>query len=164
MARAFNHIFGNTLTEPEASIDKRVMIIPGTDGQKMSKSYNNFINIFLPDKKLRKQIMGIQTDSTPMEDPKETENCNVFKLYALLASNEQIKEMVANYKGGNYGYGPAKQALYELICNKYAIERERFNELMNNKNLIENELKKGAIKARKIATYVLDRVRTNLGY
>ena len=92
MARAFNHIYGNTLTEPEESIDKRVMIIPGTDGQKMSKSYNNFINIFLPDKKLRKQIMRIQTDSTPMEDPKETENCNVFKLYALLASNEQIKE------------------------------------------------------------------------
>ena len=97
MARTFNHIYENTLTEPEASIDKRVMIIPGTDGQKMSKSYNNFINIFLPDKKLRKQIMRIQTDSTPMEDPKETENCNVFKLYALLASNEQIKEMEANY-------------------------------------------------------------------
>ena len=83
MASTFNHIYGNTLTEPEASIDKRVMIIPGTDGQKMSKSYNNFINIFLPDKKLRKQIMGIQTDSTPMEDPKETENCNVFKLYCI---------------------------------------------------------------------------------
>ena len=164
IARAFNHIYGNTLTEPEASIDKRVMIIPGTDGQKMSKSYNNFINIFLPDKKLRKQIMGIQTDSTPMEDPKETENCNVFKLYSLLASKEQIKEMVANYNGGNYGYGHAKQALYELICNKYAIERERFNELMNNKNLIENELKKGAVKAREIAKDVLNKVRTNVGY
>ena len=128
----------------------------------MSKSYNNFINIFLPDKKLRKQIMGIQTDSTPMEAPKETENCNVFKLYALLASNEQIKEMEANYNEGNYGYGHAKQALYELICNKYAIE-ERFNELMNNKKLIENELIKGAVKARKIAKDV-NRVRTNLGY
>lgn len=164
MARAFNHIYGDTLTEPEASIDKRVMIIPGTDGQKMSKSYNNFINIFLPDKKLRKQIMGIQTDSTPMEDPKEPENCNVFKLYTLLASNEQIKEMEANYKEGNYGYGHAKQALYELISNKYAIERVRFNELMNNKDLIENELKKGAVKARVIAREVLERVRTNIGY
>lgn len=164
MARAFNHIYGDTLSEPEASIDKRVMIIPGTDGQKMSKSYNNFINIFLPDKKLRKQIMGIQTDSTPMEDPKEPENCNVFKLYTLLASNEQIKEMEANYKEGNYGYGHAKQALYELISNKYAIERVRFNELMNNKDLIENELKKGAVKARVIAREVLERVRTNIGY
>jgi len=164
MARAFNHIYGGTLTEPEASIDKRVMIIPGTDGQKMSKSYNNFINIFLPDKKLRKQIMGIQTDSTPMEDPKEPENCNVFKLYTLLASNEQIIEMEANYKEGNYGYGHAKQALYELISNKYAKERVRFNELMNNKDLIENELKKGAVKARVIAREVLERVRTNIGY
>ena len=164
MARAFNHIYGDTLTEPEASIDKRVMIIPGTDGQKMSKSYNNFINIFLPDKKLRKQIMGIQTDSTPMEDPKEPENCNVFKLYKLLASNEQIKEMETNYKEGNYGYGHAKQALYELISNKYAKERVRFNELMNNKDLIENELKKGAVKARVIAREVLERVRTNIGY
>ena len=164
MARAFNHIYGGTLTEPEASIDKRVMIIPGTDGQKMSKSYNNFINIFLPDKKLRKQIMGIQTDSTPMEDPKEPENCNVFKLYTLLASNEQIIEMEANYKEGNYGYGHAKQALYELINNKYAKERVRFNELMNNKDLIENELKKGAVKARVIAREVLERVRTNIGY
>ncbi len=164
LARSFNHTYGHTLIEPEAIIDKRVMTIPGTDGQKMSKSYNNFINIFLPDKTLRKQIMGIQTDSTSMEAPKETENCNVFKLYALLASNEQIKEMEANYKGGNYGYGHAKQALYELICNKYAIERDRFNEFMNNKDLIENELKKGADKARLIAKGVLERVRTKLGY
>ena len=140
------------------------MIIPGTDGQKMSKSYNNFINIFLPDKKLRKQIMGIQTDSTPMEDPKETVNCNVFRLYKLLASNEQIEEMEANYKGGNYGYGHAKQALYELIVDKYAAERVRFNELMSNKELIEKELEKGAEKARAIARVVLDRVRTNVGY
>jgi len=164
MAKTFNHTYGETLIEPESRIDERVMIIPGTDGQKMSKSYNNFINIFLPDKKLRKQIMGIQTDSTPMEDPKEPENCNVFKLYTLLASNEQIIEMEANYKEGNYGYGHAKQALYELISNKYAKERVRFNELMNNKDLIENELKKGAVKARVIAREVLERVRTNIGY
>ena len=164
LARSFNHRYGDTLIEPEAIIDQRVMIIPGTDGQKMSKSYNNFINIFLPDKTLRKQIMRIQTDSTSMEAPKESENCNVFKLYALLASKDQIKEMEANYKGGNYGYGHAKQALYELICNKYAIERDRFNKFMNNKDLIENELKKGADKARLIAKGVLERVRTKLGY
>lgn len=164
MAGAFNHIYGETLIEPKSRIDERVMIIPGTDGQKMSKSYNNFINIFLADKKLRKQIMGIQTDSTPMEDPKETENCNVFRLYKLLASDVQTAEMEANYKGGNYGYGHAKQALYELIVDKYAEERTRFNELMNNKELIEEELQKGAKKARAIAQDVLKRVRTKVGY
>lgn len=164
MAGAFNHIYGETLIEPESKIDERVMIIPGTDGQKMSKSYNNFINIFLPDKKLRKQIMGIQTNSTPMEDPKETESCNIFRLYELLASDEQIAEMKANYKGGNYGYGHAKQTLYELIVQKYAHQRARFNELMNDTNLIEIELQKGAEKARKIAKGVLKRVRTKVGY
>ena len=164
MAGTFNHTYGDTLVEPQTMIDARVMIIPGTDGQKMSKSYNNFINIFLADKKLRKQIMGIQTDSTAMEDPKETESCNVFKLYKLLASTEQIAEMELNYKAGHYGYGHAKQALYELIVDKYATERQRFNELMDNKELIESELQKGAKKARTIAKEVLGRVRTQVGY
>jgi len=164
MAGTFNHTYGDTLVEPQTMIDARVMIIPGTDGQKMSKSYNNFINIFLADKKLRKQIMGIQTDSTAMEDPKETESCNVFKLYKLLASTEQIVEMESNYKAGNYGYGHAKQALYELIVDKYATERQRFTELMDNKELIESELQKGAKKARTIAKEVLSRVRTQVGY
>ena len=164
MAGSFNHTYGETLVEPKAMIDERVMIIPGTDGQKMSKSYNNFINIFLPDKKLRKQIMGIQTDSTSIEEPKETESCNVFKLYKLIASTEQIAEMSANYQGGNYGYGHAKQALYELIVDKYAKERQRFKELMENKKLIEAELQKGAKKARSIAKEVLKRVRTKVGY
>ena len=164
MAGSFNHIYGETLVEPKAMIDKRVMIIPGTDGQKMSKSYNNFINIFLPDKKLRKQIMGIQTDSKAIEEPKETASCNVFKLYKLLASTDQIAEMSANYESGNYGYGHAKQALYELIIEKYAKERQRFNELMENKELIEAELQKGAKKAKSIAKEVLKRVRTKVGY
>jgi len=164
MAGTFNHTYGDTLVEPQTMIDARVMIIPGTDGQKMSKSYNNFINIFLADKKLRKQIMGIQTDSTAMEDSKETESCNVFNLYKLLASTEQIAEMESNYKAGNYGYGHAKQALYELIVDKYATERQRFNELMDNKELIESELQKGAKKAITIAKEVLGRVRTQVGY
>jgi tryptophanyl-tRNA synthetase len=164
MAGTFNHTYGDTLVEPKTMVDERVMIIPGTDGQKMSKSYNNFINIFLADKKLRKQIMGIQTDSTAMEDSKETESCNVFNLYKLLASTEQIAEMESNYKAGNYGYGHAKQALYELIVDKYATERQRFNELMDNKELIESELQKGAKKAITIAKEVLGRVRTQVGY
>jgi len=164
MAGTFNHTYGETLIEPKATVDERVMIIPGTDGQKMSKSYNNFINIFLPDKKLRKTIMGIDTDSTAMEDPKDTETCNVFSIYKLLASPEDIAIMKANYKGGNYGYGHAKQALYELIITKYAAERKKFNELMENKNLIEDELQKGALKARSIAQIVLKKVRTKIGY
>ena len=164
MAGAFNHIYGETLIEPEVLIDKKVMTIPGTDGQKMSKSYNNFINIFLPDKKLRKQIMSIETSSTALEEPKETEDCNVFTLYNLLASEADRAQMKANYEGGNYGYGHAKQALFELITNKYADERTRFNELMNNQSLIEEELQKGAVKARKIAEDVLRRVRTKVGY
>lgn len=164
MAGAFNHIYGETLIEPEVMIDEKVMTIPGTDGQKMSKSYNNFINIFLPDKKLRKQIMSIETSSTAMEEPKETKDCNVFTLYNLLASEADSAQMKANYEGGNYGYGHAKQALFELITNKYADERTRFNELMNNQSLIEEELQKGAVKARKIAEDVLQRVRAKVGY
>ena len=164
MAGAFNHIYGETLIEPEVMIDEKVMTIPGTDGQKMSKSYNNFINIFLPDKKLRKQIMSIETSSKAMEEPKETKDCNVFTLYNLLASEADSAQMRANYEGGNYGYGHAKQALFELITNKYADERTRFNELMNNQSLIEEELKKGAVKAKKIAKDVLQRVRAKVGY
>ena len=164
MAGAFNHIYGETLMEPEVMIDEKVMTIPGTDGQKMSKSYNNFINIFLPDKKLRKQIMSIETSSKAMEEPKETKDCNVFRLYNLLASEADSAQMKANYEGGNYGYGHAKQALFELITNKYADERTRFNELMNNQSLIEKELQKGAVKAKKIAKDVLQRVRAKVGY
>lgn len=164
MAKTFNHTYGETLIEPESRIDERVMIIPGTDGQKMSKSYNNFINIFLPDKKLRKQIMGIQTDSTPMEDPKDPESCNVFKIFKLVASEEQIEKMKTNYLGGNYGYGHAKQELFEVIIDKYAEERKKFNNLMEDKDLIEKELQKGAKKARSIAQEVLGRVRTKIGY
>ena len=164
MAGTFNHTYGETLIEPTVKVDEKVMTIPGTDGQKMSKSYNNFINIFLADKKLRKQIMGIETDSTAMEDPKETEGCSVFTLYKLLATKDDVAGMEVNYKGGNYGYGHAKQALYELIISKYSVERKRFNELMENTNLIEEELQKGAVKARKIAKTVLSRVRTKVGY
>ena len=164
MAKTFNHTYGETLIEPESRIDERVMIIPGTDGQKMSKSYNNFINIFLPDKKLRKQIMGIQTDSTPIEDPKDPESCNVFKIFKLVGTEEQIGKMKTNYLGGNYGYGHAKQELFEVIINKFSEERKKFNNLMEDRDLIEKELQKGAKKARSIAQQVLGRVRTKIGY
>ena len=164
IAGAFNHKYPNSFVIPETKVDKRMMIIPGTDGQKMSKSYNNDIDIFLSDKKLRKQILGIQTDSTPLEDPKETENCNVFQLYRLLATDEQTTNLKAKYAAGNFGYGEAKQELFEVICDKFSDEREKFNHLMENKNIIEDELQKGAEKAKTIAKEVLNRVRKNIGY
>lgn len=164
MAGSFNNFYGDTLIVPKSKIDERVMTIPGTDGQKMSKSYNNSINLFLPDKKLRKQIMGIQTDSKGIEESKDPKSCNIFKIYILLASEKEIELMERNYIEGHYGYGHAKQALYELIINKYSSERNRFNELMNQKDLIENELQKGAKKARIIAQSVLKRVRSKVGY
>ena len=164
IAGAFNHKYPNSFVIPETKVDKRMMIIPGTDGQKMSKSYNNDIDIFLSDKKLRKQILGIQTDSTPLEDPKETENCNVFQLYKLLATDEQTTNLKGKYAAGNFGYGEAKQELFEVICDKFSDEREKFNHLMENKSIIEDELQKGAEKAKAIAKEVLNRVRKNIGY
>ena len=164
IAGAFNHKYPDSFVIPETKVDKRVMIVPGTDGQKMSKSYNNDIDIFLSDNKLRKQILSIKTDSTPMEEPKETENCNVFKLYKLLSSDEKTAQLRSKYEGGNFGYGHAKQELFELICVNFSAERERFKHLMENKNIIEEQLQKGAEKARVIAREVLTRVRTNIGY
>lgn len=164
IASRFNHVYPNSLLIPETKVDERVMIIPGTDGQKMSKSYNNFIDIFLKDKKLRKQIMGIHTDSTPLEEPKDADNCNVFKLYKLLATEDQSLELKGRYESGNFGYGHAKQELFELICDKYKTEREKFNYLMENKNILDEDLAKGAEKARIIAREVLQRVRKNIGY
>ncbi len=164
IAGSFNHAYGDTLVLPEARIDKRVMTIPGIDGQKMSKSYNNVIDIFLPEKKLRKQVMSIVTDSTPLEQPKHCKSCNVFKLYELLASESQISELKTKYEGGNFGYGHAKQSLFELILERFSNERERFNYLMKNTDEIEVELLKGAEKARVIAQSVLQRVRKKVGY
>ena len=140
------------------------MVVPGTDGKKMSKSYNNVINIFLPDKKLKKQIMAITTSSTSMEEKKNAEICNIYKIYKLLSTKEQANTLKAKYAAGNYGYGHAKQELFELICEKYTKQRERFNYLMENKAIIDTALEKGAIKARVIAKGVLQRVRKNIGY
>lgn len=164
LASSFNHKFGETFVVPEALIDERVMVVPGTDGRKMSKSYNNYINIFLPDKQLRKVVMKIETDSTPLEDPKNPDTCNVFALYSLLANEDQIAEMRKNYLGGNYGYGHAKQALFELITEVYAVERKRYMELMEDTTSIDALLKEGAEKARKVAQPILQKVREKLGF
>jgi len=164
VANRFNHQMGETLVAPEAKIQEGTMYVPGTDGGKMSKSQGNIINLFLPDKQLRKQIMKIQTDSTPLEDPKNPETCNLFALYKLIASEEQIAEMKAKYEGGNYGYGHAKQAFYELLIDEFAVERERYNYFMNNLNEVDKALAIGAGKAKVVAADVLKRVRLKLGY
>lgn len=164
IASSFNAHYGETLILPEPSIQQEVMIVPGIDGQKMSKSYNNFIDIFLPEKQLRKVIMSIVTDSKTLEEPKDTATDNTFRLYRLIASPEQTEEMRQNYLKGNYGYGHAKQALYELILDKFKNERKLFSEFMENEAMLEEQLLKGAEKARRIAKEVLGRVRGKLGY
>ncbi|WP_457615938.1 tryptophan--tRNA ligase [Lutibacter sp.] len=164
VASRFNHLMGDTLVLPEAKIQKNTMYVPGTDGGKMSKSQGNIINLFLPDKQLRKQIMKIKTDSTPLEAPKNPETCNLFALYKLVASEDQVAEMRANYEGGNYGYGHAKQAFYELLIDKFSTERERYNYFMNNLDEIDKALAVGAEKARGVAKKVLKRVRKKIGY
>lgn len=164
VASRFHHQFGETFVLPEAKVHEDTMYVPGTDGEKMSKSKGNIINLFQPDKKLRKQLMGIVTDSTPMEDPKDPTTDNVFALYKLLAQPDQIDEMSANYLAGNYGYGHAKQALYEVILNKFEAPREKFEYYMNHLEEVDEALAIGAEKAKKVADTVLERVRAKLGY
>lgn len=164
IAGAFNHRYGEVFVLPEARIDEAVMTVPGTDGQKMSKSYGNYIDIFLPEKQLKKQVMSIKTDSTPLEDPKDPDNDVVFSLYSLLAPEEDIQRMRENYLGGNYGYGHSKKALLELILDKFAKEREQFDHYMRNPNDLDVILSEGEEKARKVITGVLDKVREKLGF
>jgi tryptophanyl-tRNA synthetase len=164
IASSFNHKYGEVFVMPEVKIDDNVMTIPGLDGQKMSKSYGNTIDIFQTDKKLRKNVMAIVTDSTPLEEPKNPDTCNVFAIYKLLANEAQIKEMRANYEGGNYGYGHAKQALFELIVERYAKVRETYNYYMENLDELHAKLEKGEAKAAEIANATLDKVRKVLGF
>jgi len=162
-SRVHNKV-GEVFVLPQIQLKKDTMYVPGTDGTKMSKSKGNIINLFLSDKKLRKQIMSIETDSTPLEDPKDPDTCNVFALYKLIASPDQQEEMRQNYLGGNYGYGHAKQALFELLIEKFSKERERYNYYMENLNEVDQALTKGAQKAAVIANKVLARVREKVGY
>lgn len=164
VANRFNHQMGDTLVPPQAKIQESTMYVPGTDGEKMSKSKGNIIDIFLPDKQLRKQIMKIKTDSTPLEDPKDPDTCNLFALYKLVANEEQVNEMRANYKGGNYGYGHAKQAFFELIIEKFGPQREKYHYYMDNLEEVDQILMEGARKAHEVADEVLNRVRSKLGY
>ncbi|RKS55441.1 tryptophanyl-tRNA synthetase [Gillisia mitskevichiae] len=164
VASRFHAQMGETFVMPKAKVEEHSMYIPGTDGAKMSKSKNNVINLFQTDKQLRKQIMGIQTDSTPMEEPKDPDTCNVFAIYKLLGNKDQVEALRQNYLNGNFGYGHAKQALYELIVERFATEREKYNYYINNPSEIDAALEVGASKAKVVADIVLNKVRTKLGY
>jgi tryptophanyl-tRNA synthetase len=164
LASSFNNQYGDTFVVPEAKIEEQVMTVPGTDGQKMSKSYGNIIDIFLPDKELRKQVLSIVTDSTPLEAPKNPEKDNVYAIYSLIASDAEKDQLRNKYLAGNYGYGHAKQELYELIIKKFQKEREAFGFYMSNPGELDKKLEHGEARARIIAQEVLGRVRKKLGF
>ena len=164
VASRFNNLYGETFVLPIAKVNKETQLISGTNGEKMSKSKGNIIDIFLPVKALKKQIMGIQTNSTPIDEPKDYENCNVFKLYSLIANKSSINSLKENYLSGGFGYGHAKTELFNYILTKFSKERDSFNYYMSNKEELDKVLKTGAVKANKVAQEVLNRVREKLGY
>jgi tryptophanyl-tRNA synthetase len=169
LATKINNQYGggeenSILILPESKIDDQVKTVPGTDGNKMSKSRGNIIDIFQPKGKLKKQVMGIVTDSTPLEEPKDPGSCNVFALYRLLAAEGDVAEMRANYQAGGYGYGHAKKALLNLILTRFEKERELFDFYTQNPDKLDTILAEGAAKARSVAHPVLNRVRQAMGY
>ena len=163
IAGRFNGTFGETFRLPEPLIRDEVATIPGLDGQKMSKSYNNTIEIFLPPKQLRKKLMSIQTDSTPMEDPKDPDTCNVFNLYNLFASPEQTADLAARYRAGGLGYGHAKQELFEVMESQLAGPRARYDELKAHPEQVFETVSSGAQRARAVARTTMDLVRDRIG-
>lgn len=164
VASRFHHKMGDTFVIPEGKVEENTMYIPGTDGAKMSKSKGNTINIFQTDKKLRKQIMSIETDSTPLEEPKNPDTCKVFAIYKLLGTPEETAALRKKYEAGGFGYGHAKQALFELVKDKFATPREKYEYYINNPEEIDKALAIGKEKATLVANDVLQRVRTKLGY
>jgi tryptophanyl-tRNA synthetase len=161
LAQKFNNRFGEIFKLPDAYIPESVATIPGTDGQKMSKSYHNTIELFDPS--VKKKVMGIVTDSTPMEEPKEPKGNSIYELYKLFATPEQQEEMRARYIAGNYGYGHAKQALFEAYMDYFAPMRKRREELVNNMDYVDAILKRGAERAREEAMKTLTKVRELVG-
>ena len=164
VASRFNNLYGETFVLPSAKVSENTQLITGTNGEKMSKSKGNVIDVFLPENKLKKQIMSIETDSTPIEAPKDYVNCNVFKLYSLIADKDSINLLKENYQKGGYGYGHAKKELLNYILTRFSKEREKFNYYMSNLNEIDQTLNIGATKAHKVGQEVLNRVRKKLGY
>lgn len=165
IAHAFNHKMGETFVIPESRVDKRMMYILGTDGQKMSKSYGNFINIFLPEKELKDIInKKIVTDATPLEEPKDAASSVVYQLFELIADSSSAATMKQKLEAGGYGWGHAKKDLFEVMLSEFKEPRDTFNRLMNDKGELDRMLAAGAEKAGKVALATLTRVREKLGY
>ena len=164
VASRFNNLYGETFVLPEGRVNEETQLVLGTNGEKMSKSKGNIIDIFLPEKLLKKQIMSIQTDSTPIDKPKDYSNCNVFNIFKLIADEKSIDKMKNNYTAGGFGYGHAKTELLNFILSNYSDQREKFNYFMSNKNELDSILSSGAKKAKIVANEVLGRVRQKLGY
>ena len=164
VASRFNNLYGETFVLPEGRVNEETQLVLGTNGEKMSKSKGNIIDIFLPEKLLKKQIMSIQTDSTPIDKPKDYSNCNVFNIFKLIADEKSIDKMKNNYTAGGFGYGHAKSELLNFILSNYSDQREKFNYFMSNKNELDSILSSGAKKAKIVANEVLGRVRQKLGY
>ncbi len=163
MGARFNHQMGEVFVLPNAELQEDTKYVPGTDGQKMSKSRGNIINIFLSEKELKKQVMGIETDSKSLEEPKDPETDKVFAIYKLIAAPEETAALEQKYLAGNFGYGHAKTELLNLILTKFAKERELFAYYMNNLSELDEKLQQGADKTRKVASETLKRVRESLG-
>ncbi|MFL2590622.1 MAG: tryptophan--tRNA ligase [Flavobacteriaceae bacterium] len=164
IASRFNKHFGDTFINPKADLEQNSNYVIGTDGNKMSKSKNNIINIFQDDNLLEKQVMRIKTESIAINEPKNVDNCNVFKIFSLVADEKDISILKRSYAEGSVGFGEAKKILLNVLKNKFKVERDKFNFLVNNPELVENELKTGSRKARNFANKVLSRVRLKLGY
>lgn len=164
VAERFNHQMGETFVLPDARIDEQVMIVPGTDGEKMSKSRNNLIRLFAPEKELKQDVMGIVTDSAPLEAPKDPETNNVYRLFKLVASAEAANDMATKLRAGGYGYGHAKKELLAALMDGFRDARDTYARLMGDKGELDARLKSGEEKARSVAITVLERVRARLGY
>lgn len=163
IAIKFNQMYRKVFVIPEPIISESVAVIPGTDGQKMSKSYNNTIELFGNEKAIRKKIMSIPTDSTPMEDPKDPDKCNIFALFKLFSNEQQVADLAAKYRAGNFGYGHAKQALFEAYMDYFAPMRRRREELEKEPGYIDEVLRKGAEKANAVAAQTMDEVYRTVG-
>jgi tryptophan--tRNA ligase len=159
----FNNQMGEVFVLPQAELQENTKYVPGTDGNKMSKSRGNIINIFLPEKELKKQVMSIETDSTPLEEPKNPDTCKVFTIYSLIGTEDKTQALREKYLAGNFGYGHAKTELLNLILETYAKEREIFAYYMGNLPELEKKLQEGAEKTKKVAQETLQRVRKSLG-
>jgi tryptophanyl-tRNA synthetase len=163
IAERFNHVYGETFVIPEPRIEADIAVVPGIDGKKMSKSYGNTIGIFEEEKSLRKKIMSIKTDSTPVEEPKDPDTCNLVALYRLIASDTQLEDLKKRYQAGGLGYGTVKQELFELIRDYFKPFREKRMELSKDKDSVRSILKTGAVKARAVAIPTIESVRGKVG-